>query len=279
MDREAFEKYAPSCVVPVVVVTQEAIRQVGTAFCVSSSGVWITARHVLEGRMSTTEYCEDDPGSYLAILWVSPDEDFRIPIRVTSFTRHPASGSDLAVLWTDTSDLRFPALRLSALVPEKNTSIIGLGYPKFDVISCTNGNTQIEPDLAVVTGKVLEVYKHGRETFKDQDGNFTGKLPTACYETSARFDSHMSGGPVLDSTGSVCGVIAAGFNIDDDLDQDTSFASGTPYIFMLNVAFSPDRQVSIYDLATQGIVLCDHSLEQLRMTAIDEQLWVYYADQ
>jgi S1-C subfamily serine protease len=278
MDRETYEKHAPSCVVPVVVVTSEAFIQVGTAFSVSSSGIWITARHVLEGRLGAIEYGQGNPGSHLAVLWLGPDEDSRTPIRVTSFTRHPASGSDLAVLWTGATDIRFPALRLSALIPPLDTPVVALGYPKFECGVAEDGQERVEPKLTVTVGKVTEVYIHGKDKFRDLDGRITGDLPTVSYQTTARAEFAMSGGPVLDPSGSVCGVIAKGFDRIVSDEPDTSFASATPYIFMLNVAYSEHNKVSIYDLAKRRIVATDDSFGCLRMTEADDQLRVFYSD-
>lgn len=279
MDLVALERYAPLCVAPVVVVTSETYVQVGSAFSVSSSGIWITARHVLEGRKGGIEYRENNPGSHIAVLWVGPGETFRIPIPVTSFSLHPKSGSDLAVLWTGGTDISFPALRLSALVPSVETPVIALGYPEFESSVSEDGRKQVEPNLAVTVGKVTEVYLDGRNKHRDLDGNLTGDLPTVSYQTTARADHAMSGGPVLDSTGSVCGVIATGFNRTVAEEPDTSFISGTPYIFMLKVAYSEGNKVSIYELARRRIVLTDRSFESLEMTDSDGQLRVNYVDQ
>ena len=51
-------------------------------------------------------------------------------------------------------------------------------------------------------------------------------LPTACFETSARFDPGMSGGPVSDEEGAVCGVIASGVDYDSGDPGFTSYAFG-----------------------------------------------------
>jgi len=278
MNREAFVKLAQSAVVPFVVVTAERIYQVGTAFCVSPIGVWVTARHNLEGRLGATEYSETYPDSYIAILWIGPDDDHRIPIPVTSFTRHPASGSDLALLWTDAPSITFPALRLNTLVPPEGTPIMALGYPEFEYKTSNGGAEQLWPNLKITAGKVTEIYPDGRNTFIDIDGNIGGDLPTVCYETTAQSDFAMSGGPVLDHSGSVRGVIATGCDRSEPEQPDTSFISATPYIFMLKVAYDENNQVSVYELAQRGVVMTDDSFERLRMTESDNRIDLYYED-
>lgn len=153
-----------------------------------------------------------------------------------------------------------------------------LGYPKFEIKTSDDGTKQTYPNLHITIGGVTDVYPDGKDTFQDLDGNITGDLPTVCYQTTARIDFAMSGGPVLDPSGSVCGVIAAGFDRSVPEEPDTSYVSATPYIFMLNVAYDKDNQVSIYDLAKRGVVPTDKSFERLRMTERDGQIYLYYDD-
>ncbi|WP_232375120.1 S1 family peptidase [Mycolicibacterium mengxianglii] len=261
MDRNTFSRLAPTVVAPVVVVTPKDLQHIGTAFCVSSSGIWITARHIFEGRNSYEDYKGQYPSSRLAILWTGPDDERRTPIFVSGFTRHPASGSDLALLRIDRPEIAFPATRLNAFVPEIDTPICGLGYPSFQ-----DGL----PMLKVAPGIVSNIFRNGRDSVS---------LPTASYETTAAFDPLMSGGPVFQPDGSVCGVIATGMDAGPDGEPAISFASATPYIFMLKVAYSKSNTVSIYDLAKQRTVLTDSSFELLRMTDTDGQLRVFYASE
>ncbi|MUL45664.1 trypsin-like peptidase domain-containing protein [Mycobacterium sp. CBMA293] len=289
---QAFKKLdlstANSSIVPLVVATPETIYCVGTAFCISSIGLWVTARHVLEGRGGAIELQKQNKGSHLAILWVGSGAGQDVPsliggtVPVSAFARHPASGSDLAILKTKRSSFNFPALTLSAALPVVGTPIVGAGYPQIDIKS-TGGNGQrrnlnITPNLHTSSGRVLQLYKDGRDKFKDLDGNFTGKLPTVCFETSARFDSGMSGGPVLDHKNTVCGVISTGLEQSLGGAHDTSFVSGTPYIFMLNVRYGKgsEKTTTVYELAERGYVPTDESFERLRMTDDGKDVHLYY---
>ncbi|WP_165683220.1 S1 family peptidase [Mycobacteroides abscessus] len=279
---------ANSAIVPLVVATPETVHCVGTAFCISSIGLWVTARHVLEGRGGAIEVQKQNAHSHLAILWVGSGVGHDVPtliggtVPVSAFARHPASGSDLAIMKTKTSIFDFPALTLSAALPLVGTPIIGAGYPQIEIKS-TSGNSQrrnlnITPNLHTSSGKVLQLYKDGRDTFKDLDGNFVGKLPTVCFETSARLDSGMSGGPVLDHNNTVCGVISTGLEQGSGGTQEASFVSGTPYIFMLNVRYGKDNEkiTTVYELAKRGYVPTDESFERLRMTEDGKDIHLYY---
>lgn len=273
-----------SSVVPLVVATRETIHCVGTAFCISSIGLWITARHVLEGRGGAIELRDSIPGSSLAIFWIGSSggqlTGGTIPIKF--FTRHPPSGSDLALLRTRAAKFNFPSLALNAELPTAGMPIIGAGYPKFEVSPWATGEPgrlALTPNMHSSSGEVVHLYKEGRDTFRDLDGNYTGKLPTVCYETSARFDAGMSGGPVLNPYNVVCGVISTGFaQSQDGNTEETSFASATPYIFMLKMPYGKDneKRITVYELAKRGYVPTDESLERLRLIEDGNEIHLYY---
>ncbi|WP_157894428.1 S1 family peptidase [Mycolicibacterium wolinskyi] len=269
-------------------MTKDAIHPIGTAFCISHVGVWVTARHNLEGRDGAFDIRDRNPGSHIAILWIGSGLNHNVPsyiggtVPVRSITRHPASGTDLALLFAEKPNVTFPALTLSARLPVEGTPIVGLGYAQIEVSLIDKNparpNIDITPNLNVSSGTVNVLYENGRDTYRDYDGNFTGKLPTVCFETSARFDSGMSGGPVLDPTGAVCGVISTGLDQHSDEVQYTSYASGTPYLFMMKVAFGHnDKKIGVYELAERAIVLVDESFERLRVEESDDLTHVYYA--
>ena len=52
-------------------------------------------------------------------------------------------------------------------------------------------------------GVVREIYERGRDR---------GMLSFPCYRVGARFDAGMSGGPVFDEYGSLCGLVCAGLD-------------------------------------------------------------------
>jgi hypothetical protein len=280
-----------SSVVPVVVITRsrQTIHCVGTAFCIASRGLWVTARHVLDGRGGAYELQAQNPGSYIAILWVGSGVGHDVPellggvIPVRFMVRHPASGSDLALLGASRPNLEFPPLQLTARLPVATVPILGLGYARFRA-RIDDRIIHVENNVHASSGEVLELYEHGRDTFRDLDGNFTGKLPTVCFETSARFDSGMSGGPVVDPICSVCGVISTGFEQDADEYSATSFASATPYLFMLKVPYDVfmtceqlgGRKMLVYEMVERGLVSCDESFDILRVTETDDQIEIFY---
>jgi hypothetical protein len=255
-----------SVVVPVVVIDPQRIRCVGTAFNISPSGLFVTARHVID---EAVKLCEETEKSNIAVLWVGSGEDEDVPgllggmIPVSHFTKDNANGSDLALLRAgmlkDGEPYLFPICRLSARVPKTSIKILAMGYARFNVKSDTSTEDLreivLQHNFSISTGEVLQVFREGRDTFRDLDGNYTGRLPTVCFETSARFDPGMSGGPVFDENFSVCGIIATGLE-SDEIPSDRSFASGTPFLFMLGMT-DGEQTLTVYQMVQQQFVECD----------------------
>ncbi len=227
-----------SVVVPVLVNDGKKLRCVGSAFNISPSGLWVTARHVIDDAIKRDRWV------HIWLLWSEPAIGSLDPRRsgalipVTHFTKDDANGSDLGLLRAGIleNNVRheFPYARLSARVPKTGTRVLAMGYANFEVSSdSTTRNIRrmaFRHGFSVSTGRVLEVYREGRDTFRDLDGRPTGMLPTACFQTSARFDPGMSGGPVMDETGFISGIVST------SLETGESFASSiTPCLFTLAV--------------------------------------------
>lgn len=183
-------------------------------------------------------------------------------------TKDDANGSDLALLragmlTADGEQYVFPACRLSARVPRTGTRVRAAGYAAATVEADTEKERArriaFARNLSVSHGEVLQVYREGRDTFRDLDGRPTGALPTVCFETSARFDGGMSGGPVADPDGNVCGIVSRG-----GTSVDRSFASATPFLFPLHL---PQKDpLTVHQLARAGRIAVDEYFEQLIIT-------------
>lgn len=96
------------------------------------------------------------------------------------------------------------ALRVNCFAPEIGERVAAFGYRKSVVrISKNNdGGNHIElNDEPIMSVRVVrEIFEWRRDS---------AMLSFPCYEVSARFDNGMSGGPVFDETGSICGVVCA----------------------------------------------------------------------
>jgi hypothetical protein len=276
-----------SIVVPVVVVDSNQIQCIGSAFNISPEGLWITAKHVVD---FAAKLVAERPGASIGVLWVgSGEEEDDVPdllggyIHAPYITKDDQNGSDLGMLRAGLIKAgvpyEFPFCRLSARVPKTGTHVLAMGYARFSVDSDTSKDDLreivIQPNFSISTGEILQVFKTGRDTFRDLDGNYTGRLPTVCFETSARFDPGMSGGPVLDENSWVCGIIATGLE-SDDVASDRSFASGTPYVFTLGL-IAEGQTMRVYEMVERELVECDAWFETLVVTEQDGLLDLSYA--
>lgn len=273
-----------SMVVPVVVVDSGQIRCVGTAFNIATDGVWVTARHVIEFAL---ELVADHPGAAIGLLFVSSGVEGEVPdllggfVPVAQGMQDEANGSDLGLMRAGMTNgderYAFPIARLSARVPKQGTHILAMGYSRFtiqsDVTAQEVREVVMKPNFSVSTGEVLQVFPEGRDTFRDLDGRPAGSLPTACFETSARFNPGMSGGPVFDENFAVCGVVSTGLNSDGEA-SDRSFASATPFLFTLGVTDGQQSR-SVYQMVKHNIVMADEYFAQLTITGDGKLTYPY----
>jgi S1-C subfamily serine protease len=124
-------------------------------------------------------------------------------------------------------------LALSALPPEVGERIAAYGYPS------STGSLQMHDSSLRVTlniaphtsvGEVREVHINGRDSVM---------LPFPCFRTNARFDGGMSGGPVFNSKGQVCGMICAGVQGAPEPEHCTYAATLWPS-FLTRIDFDGD---------------------------------------
>lgn len=74
-----------------------------------------------------------------------------------------------------------------------------------------------------------------------------------------RFDGGMSGGPVADPDGNVCGIVSTGGASDD-----RSFASATPFPFPLHLP--QNDPLTVYESAQAGRITVDGYFDRLTIT-------------
>ncbi|MGH6689639.1 MAG: trypsin-like peptidase domain-containing protein [Gammaproteobacteria bacterium] len=93
---------------------------------------------------------------------------------------------------------------LSLLPPDRGEAILGFGYPGTvaERDPATTDAQTISYDLnpRSTTGEVIAV----SPAFRDR-----GMLSFPCFETNARFDPGMSGGPLFNERGRICGLICS----------------------------------------------------------------------
>jgi hypothetical protein len=102
-------------------------------------------------------------------------------------------------------------IKIRLAPPPVGSRIVGFGYhdPRIAVTEKAGGGLEVEwHDSPVTTvGEVVEIYPRRRDS---------SMLAFPCYRTSARFEHGMSGGPVFNDQGELCGLICSGGETETD---------------------------------------------------------------
>jgi hypothetical protein len=96
----------------------------------------------------------------------------------------------------------WPLPMLDLLPPPVGSKIFAVGYHSARVVRAQTPHPSVHTILesAISRGRVVQVHEHYRDSTM---------LSFPCFETDARFDGGMSGGPVFNEDGRLCGLIAS----------------------------------------------------------------------
>lgn len=106
--------------------------------------------------------------------------------------------------------------RLNAVPPDVGTEIHAFGYPKSQNRIDDNGVARFLIDPCTASGDVQAVHPEYRDR---------SMLPFPCFQTDARFDPGMSGGPVFDAFGRVCGIVSSNIPPHEESEPHISYVS------------------------------------------------------
>ena len=241
-----------SAIVPVVVIGRQ-IRLIGTAFNVHPSGLFVTARHVIQEAL---DVCSSDPTASIFVMWIGSgaDEDVEdllggpIPAHLFQINEyHDVGIIQTRALLKDGVPATYPVISVDTRIPKLGSPVAGVGYTKMaidrDGESPTLREIDINQAVHFSAGDVLDIYPVARDS---------ATLPFPCFLTTARFDGGMSGGPVFSGeSGKACGVICTGFSAaDDDHDAYTSSAAAILNVLRLEVLVDSEtgRTSGMYEI-------------------------------
>jgi len=105
--------------------------------------------------------------------------------------------------------------RFEVRPPRKNERIVAFGYPGTKPRELEDGSFRVKLTPLTAGGVVKELHLEGRDNFL---------LPFPCFRTNARMDAGMSGGPVFNESGLVCGVVCSSLEYNEGVDT-VSYAS------------------------------------------------------
>jgi len=266
---------------PLLVISGQQLIAIGTGFAVTSDGLMITAAHVVEEAVKHGAPRKRQDGGF--------DCDLQLyALYVTNQKNHDRNqyvGGPLPVLkfWHSPElDIAFcrlgspyglggwmpnlPIFVLSPSIPAVGEKVCGCGYyqMKGNVGRVTdNGNVEVHysQNTAYTPGSVSEVHPVKRDS---------AMLRFPCFRTDARFDPGMSGGPVINQQGNVCGVICSSLPADELSPIHVSYASliwpafGTP--IEVERPGQESAMTILYDLAKEGRVEVDRSFDSMQVT-------------
>lgn len=271
-------------ILPLVTIARGTTIPLGTCFVISHEGLLLTAKHVvaeawanrerkqnadgswkeatqLYAIVMTNEPHEREDGTYFGGLW---------PIDKVYFdARYDLAAGFLRRGTRNSRPYDFPAFTLNIDVPMLGARVLGVGYYQMigGELRAGEDGKEAMPYTARTAhseGTIIEVFPEGRDK---------GMLPFPCYRVDTRFDGGMSGGPVFNAKGNVCGIICSSSPPTVDDPRHVSYVSMLFPAMMLQLAASLDesspRLITLYELAQKGIVAIDESIQNMRMTIIE----------
>jgi hypothetical protein len=223
--------------------TDDIMREHTFALMAESEGQWfasgtatligpqlaLTAKHVVEdyeerfGRFSVLAANVLEGGT-VGALWFA-NRYYSSPFTdITLLFLTPAPGSKPA------EDYEWAICPVMNLTPPEVGSVIGgFGYPnsEVEVLSEEGGEESSTPTIklewrdrpSITTGTVIDVYDERRDM---------SRMPFPGFQTNARFDHGMSGGPVINQNGELCGIISSGMVYEDSGPEATFVSSLWP---------------------------------------------------
>lgn len=247
----------------------------GTCFAISNHGLVLTARHVLEGiiRFSGANKFEEDndlDGWWFAALYVGEDHPEQPRTRIggplPAIKAHFNPHLDIALLSLNVRTnretggmLQIPACCLSPGFPSTGDEIVGYGWHSMSWENATDGVHDFKADqrISATRGTVNQIHYPLRDR---------GSHDFPCFETSARFDAGMSGGPIFNDAGNVVGVICSTMGENDD-GEHTSHGSLIGPAMLLEIdAITDDGSVEkrfLHDFVESGSVICDETANRI----------------
>lgn len=207
----------------------------GTAFFIAPR-LLITARHVIEDHMEhhadVAEISDHRQGTTLF-------RDANFGIFVVQVMENGCPGgaiwvvekiytsmfSDIAYFVVAPHSLlareyRFDLIGLNLFPPPEGEKVFAIGFhnsrAKVEKTSDDKLAIRWNDECSLTRGRVKTIYRERRDNTK---------LHFPCYETDLRFEGGMSGGPVFDDKGFVCGVICSSFSLLQDGDSSVAYVA------------------------------------------------------
>jgi hypothetical protein len=230
----------------------------GTGFFITTSGFFVTARHVLmdtfdeKGRqqyaIGIVQFLQGGVYLHRPILRCASHPSADVAVGVAAPMRSNATGRPVTN----------PVLTLTLVPASIDTKVVTYAYPKHANV-VTDIGQQLNFTPAYYDGDIKEYYPAGRDRVL---------LPEPCYRTSILIHGGASGGPVFSRSGCVFGINSTGID-----GTEISYVSRINEIFALTIddvamiEGAPASSVSVVEIARAGHIIVEPPL--LGATEID----------
>lgn len=197
----------------------------------------VTARHVLLSvpGLDASPAADSAVDQSLAAVQVLPGPEY-VVWDVVSAIAHP--NSDLALLHTSSNPRRsdsvgkhsWRAPTVNPFAPNVHERVAAFGYRRGRASASKNSmdglHISVDDEFMSSVGVVREIHEWHRDQVM---------LPFPCYQVSARFDAGMSGGPVFDEYGSLCGLVCGNIEGSQQSGEPISFVTTLWPLFTLMI--------------------------------------------
>lgn len=268
-------------VMPLVTLVDGQIISVGTGFMIQADGLMLTARHVIDYALTHRTRFLNDSGEwkdsfelYAFYLTNQPHEDnkekFNGGLWPIDFV-WPTEMLDIGYCWlrkatVNEKPLTFRPVVLSFRIPKAGDQIGGFGYyagkGSYKIIEGEQPKGEYSHETAITKGIIKDVFPVKREE---------GLLKFPCFQTDAQFNPGMSGGPVFNEKGHVCGLICSSMPPTEDDPNYVSHASllwpilGTFVEVCLDQS-GKTRLVSINEIIQRNLISTDGSERNIEVS-------------
>jgi S1-C subfamily serine protease len=263
-----FQTQIQEGVMPLLAKDGDSFVIVGTGFIISHFGLMMTATHVIEYAESFKIRTLNDAGEYydhteMFAFFISRQGERLIgdliPIqKVWYCDEHDIGLCFLQETHFEGKRVYFPQFILSPGIPKEGERIIAFGYP-YNKVEANSDLIKYFHKNAYARGHIIKVHE------KQHD---FGKFNFPCFRTEARFDHGMSGGPIFNENGKVCGVVCSGLAPSEEGQEYFSIGSlmGIALTIELDLAFNGDtntEDLTLYDLVERGFVATDETIKHV----------------
>ena|SRR3989338_7146476 len=268
-------------VMPIVAIEGEKIIILGTGFVINPDGIIITAKHVISDYLSSNNQDikkEIKKEFSIFALYISkkkhgPENQLYsggfLPLKIAWYTEQ----LDITFCWLQRPiingfPLNLSTIALSPGIPKVGEKLLAFGYYKSTAIFYKEKfRIDFSQETGLTHGAIIEVHNDYR------DRSF---LSFPCFQTDALFKSGMSGGPVFNEKGAVCGVICSSIETEED-ENCISYASlvwpslATPITVNFKTGNSLQK-IRIYELIEKGLIPVDETFSKVGLDTSDKKI-------